>query len=346
MAAMLYEAVELERPVCLYSHHGLEFPCNLEYLEQLRERGFVVSVVNPFLEYFDLMERGISFLTRKDPWCVPMLVGTGILEWLQAQGAKSPREGVMFRGMSGSEYSRKFHTRLEHYSRLDLPTCNPVLSFTTDEILETIRRRYDLPLNPIYEHMGRTYCICCYTSDARRQEYSNSHFPDVCARYYGQIERLLFDNGLLDKAGLLPEHKTKEEKLGRHGFVHWNRIKAQNVPGAVRRRNRSGLVVYRIREASWIDTKHLLPVRGNWSVKGTEIRFWNVEEKTADSLIKRMINWFCVVECFRARHFDRENKVLRIDGCVQCGHCLRLTFCMGWQHRFWRRVIVEENSRG
>jgi hypothetical protein len=25
---------------------------------------------------------------------------------------------------------------------------------------------------------------------------------------------------------------------------------------------------------------------------------------------------------------------------------LRLTFCMGWQHRFWRRVIVEGESHG
>ena len=180
MTAMLYEAVESEKPICMYSHHGLEFSSNLEYLEELKERGFVVSTVSPFLGYFDLMERGISFLTRKDPWCVPMLVGTGILEWLQGQGARSPRDGVMFRGMSGSEYSHKFHTRLELYKRLDLPTFNPILSFTKDEIIEVIRTRYNLPLNPIYEHMGRTYCICCYTSDARRQQYSNQHFPEVC----------------------------------------------------------------------------------------------------------------------------------------------------------------------
>ncbi len=67
MTAMLYEAVGPEKPVCLYSHHALEFPSNLEYLEELKDHGFVVSVVNPFLGYFDLMERGISFLTRKDP---------------------------------------------------------------------------------------------------------------------------------------------------------------------------------------------------------------------------------------------------------------------------------------
>ena len=80
----------------------------------------------------------------------------------------------MFRGMSASEYSHKFHTRLELYTRLDLPTFNPVLSFTTEEIIEVIRGRYGLPLNPIYEHMGRTYCICCYPSDVRRQEESGA----------------------------------------------------------------------------------------------------------------------------------------------------------------------------
>jgi 3'-phosphoadenosine 5'-phosphosulfate sulfotransferase (PAPS reductase)/FAD synthetase len=350
LTAMLYEAVEHEKPTCLYSHHGLEFSSNLDYLEGLKERGFAVSTVNPFLGYFDLMERGIGFLTRKDPWCVPMLVGTGILEWLQTHGAKSPREAVMFRGMSGSEYSHKFHTRLELYKRLDLPTFNPVLSFTTEEIIEVIRGRYGLPLNPIYEHMGRTYCICCYTSDARRQEYSSHHFPDVCARYYGQIENMLFDSGLLDKARLLPEHKTRKEKLDRHGFVHWNRIQAQNVIGAVKRHGRSGSLVYRVRDASWINTKHLQPIRGKWSIHGTEIRFWNLDEKKADSLVKRMINCldcgFCVVECFRGRHFDRQSKTLRIDGCVQCGRCLRLTFCMGWRHRFWRRTIVEGKSDG
>ena len=60
LTAMLYEAVESERPICLYSHHGLEFPSNLDYLEELKERGFAVSTVNPFLGYFDLMERGVE----------------------------------------------------------------------------------------------------------------------------------------------------------------------------------------------------------------------------------------------------------------------------------------------
>jgi len=345
MAAILYEAVDSQQPICLYSHHSLEFSSNLEYLDELKNRGFAVDVVNPFLEYFDLMERGIGFLTRKDPWCVPMLVGTGILGWLQAQGAKSPREAVMFRGMSGSEYSHKFHTRLELYKRLDLPTFNPILSFTKDEIIEIIKTRYGLPLNPIYQHMDRTYCICCYTSDTRRQEYSNRHFPKVCARYYAQIEQMLFGSGLIDQVTLLPEHKTRVEKLDRHGFVHWNRIKAQNVIGAVKRIGKSGSLVYHIREANWIDTKHLQPVKGKWSLQGTELRFWSIKEKVADGLIKRMINCldcgFCTVECFPCRYFDRQAKVLRIHGCIQCGRCLRLKFCMGWKHRFWRRVIVE-----
>jgi 3'-phosphoadenosine 5'-phosphosulfate sulfotransferase (PAPS reductase)/FAD synthetase len=349
MAAMLYEAVD-SRPICLYSHHTLEFSSNLDYLDELRNYGFALDIVNPFLEYFELMDRGIGFLTRKDPWCVPMLVGTGILAWLQSQGAKSPREGVMFRGMSGSEYSHKFHARLECYRRLDLPTFNPVLSFTKEEIIEVIKTRYGLPLNPIYQHMDRTYCICCYTSDAKRQEYSGRNFPEVCARYYGQIEHMLFDSGLIDKVPLLPEHKTREEKLGRHGFVHWNRIKAQNIIGAVKHRSQSGLLSYGIREASWIDIKHLQPAKGKWSLRGTELRFWDIKEKTADVLIKRMINCldcgFCTVECFPYRHFDRDAKVLRIQGCIQCGRCLRLKFCMGWKHRFWRRIIVEDKSHG
>jgi 3'-phosphoadenosine 5'-phosphosulfate sulfotransferase (PAPS reductase)/FAD synthetase len=350
MTAMLYEAVAPEKPICLYSHHGLEFPVNLGYLEELRDRGFAIKIVNPFLEYFDLMERGIGFLTRKDPWCVPMLVGTGIIEWLQEQGARSPREAVMFRGMSGSEYSHKFHTKLELYRRLDLPTFNPVLSFTKDEIIEVVKSRYGLPLNPIYQHMDRTYCICCYTSDARRQVYSQGQFPEVCTRYYSQIERMLFGSGLIEKAHLRPEHRTVEEKLQRHGFVHWNRIRAQNVVGAVKRRPHAGVLVYRIRELHWIDTKHLAPLKGNCRVQGNEVRFWKVDEKKSDATIKRMMNClncgFCVVECFRGRHFDRKSKVLRIEHCVQCGRCLRVKFCMGWKHRFWRRIIVEESSHG
>ncbi len=102
LAAMVYEALEPMRPICLYAHHDMEFPTNLEYLERLRERGFAVETVHPFLSYFELMDRGIGFITLKDAWCVPMLVGTGLLDWLQRQGARSPREGVMFRGMSSS----------------------------------------------------------------------------------------------------------------------------------------------------------------------------------------------------------------------------------------------------
>ena len=88
------------------------------------------------------------------------------------------------------------------------------------------------------------------------------------------------------------------------------------------------------------------PVDGKWVRVGNEIRFWDVQEKIADILIKRMINCldcgFCMVECFPCRQFDRTTKRLRIVGCIQCGKCLRLKFCMGWRHRFWRRVIVED----
>jgi len=345
MAAMIYEAVEPEKLPCLYVHHDLEFPVNLEYLAELKDRGFATEVVNPYLGYFELTDRGIGFLTLRDPWCVPMFIGTGLLDWLKHRGARGPREGIMFRGMSGSEYSRKFHAGLELYTRLDLPCFNPILNFTKEEIIEVVKDRYGLPLNPIYDHMDRTYCICCYTSDMRRQAYSGKHYSQVCKRYYDHIEKLLFKSGLIDKSNLDPAYKTREEKLDRHGFVYWRRQKAQDVAGAVKRRFASGVLMYRIRKSDWIATKHLHPVDGRWARMGDEIRFWNVPEKAADTLIKRMINCldcgFCVLECFPCRHFDRDSKSLQIVGCIGCGKCLKLKFCMGWRHRFWRRVIVE-----
>jgi len=348
LAAMLYEAVEPEKPPCLYVHHELEFPINLEYLEQLEGRGFSVQTLRPFLEYFELTDRGIGFLTLADAWCIPMLIGTGLLEWLRQQGATSPRAAVMFRGMSGSEYSRKWHSEIELYRRLDILCINPLLGFTKDEILEILQSRYKLPLNPIYEHMDRTYCICCHTSDSQRQAYSAEHFPEVCEQYYGHVEKLLFESGLINEGKVEPRYKTREEKLDRHGFVYWRRLKAQDVVGAIKRRFPSGALTYGIRDSGWIETKHLRPVDGRWTRAGNEIRFWNVQESVADVLIKRMINCldcgFCMVECFPCRRFDRTTKTLQIDGCIQCGKCLRLKFCMGWRHRFWRRIIVEEKT--
>lgn len=55
--------------------------------------------------------------------------------------------------MSGTEYSHKFHSVIEKYDRLKLPTMNPILKFTKEEILQTLDERYHLPLNPVYEHM-------------------------------------------------------------------------------------------------------------------------------------------------------------------------------------------------
>ncbi len=345
MAAMIYEAIAPDKLPCLYVHHNFEFPENLDYLAELKDREFAVEALNPFLEYFELTERGIGFLTLVDAWCVPMLVGTGLLDWLKRKGARGPREGIMFRGMSGSEYSRKFHTGLELYKRLDLPCFNPLLEFSKEDIIEIIKDRYGLPLNPVYKHMDRTYCICCYTSDRRRQTYSGQRYPQVCDRYYGHIEKLLFDSGLIDQSNLAPEYKTREEKLERHGFVYWRRQKTQDVLGAVKRRLSSGALVYHIRKSEWIAIKHLKPVDGRWVRVGNEIRFWDVSERIADILIKRMINCldcgFCMVECFPCRQFDRATKSLQIAGCIQYGKCLRLKFCMGWRHRFWRRVIVE-----
>lgn len=345
MAAMIYEAISPDKLPCLYVHHNLEFPSNFDYIEELRDHGFTIEVLNPFLEYFELTERGIGFPTLIDAWCVPMLIGTGLVDWLKQKGATGPREGVMFRGMSGSEYSRKFHSSVELYRRLDLPCFNPILDFKTEEILEVIRERYGLPLNPIYNHMNRTYCICCYTSDKRRQVYSEEHYPHVCERYYRHIKELLFDSGLIEKSNVPPEYRTAEEKLHRHGFVYWRRQKTQDVVGAIKEKLSTHTLVYHIRKSEWIDTKHLKPVDGNWARINNELRFWNVAEKKADTLIKRMINCldcgFCMVECFSCRQFDKAAKSLRVEGCIRCGKCIRLKFCMGWRHRFWRRIIVE-----
>lgn len=169
----------------------------------------------------------------------------------------------------------------------------------------------------------------------------------MCQRYYGHIENLLFDSGLIDKSNIAPEYKTRQEKLQRHGFIYWRRHKEQDVIGAIKYRLSSGVLVYHIRESDWIATKHLKPLDGKWNKIGNEIRFWDVSEKTADIVIKRMINCldcgFCMVECFPCRQFDRVTKTLRIEGCIQCGKCLRLKFCMGWHHRFRRRVIVNDS---
>ena len=60
----------------------------------MKESGFAVEVVRPFLQYFELLERGIGFLTLKDAWCRPMLIGTGLIEWLQKKGAiRNPYHG-------------------------------------------------------------------------------------------------------------------------------------------------------------------------------------------------------------------------------------------------------------
>ena len=344
VAAMVYEAVAPERPVCLYSHHDLEFSSNLEYLKIMQDY-FDIQMVHPFLNYFELMDRGIGFLTLQDPWCVPMLVGTGILDWLQKNGFKSPETAFMFRGMSGAEYSNKFHATLEFYKRLNLPTMNPLLHFQKDEIYTVIKERYHLPLNPIYKHMDRTYCICCYTSDNKRQEYSGFHYPEICSKYYSQIDSLLFGSGLVERSSLMPKFKTREEKICNHGFVHWMRTKEQNKIGAVKYRLSGGGIVYVIRDESWIKIKHLIPVEGKWIRKGAQITFWNLPERITDCLIKRMINCldcgFCVVECFHSRHFNRETRELKLTNCLKCGKCLSLEFCMGWKHRFWRRIIVE-----
>jgi len=347
MASIIYEALENENEhlTCLYSHHDLEYKTNLEYLDLLKERGFLIEIRRPFLEYFELINRGIGFLTLVNAWCIPLLIGTSILEWLQQAGAKTPRKGVMFRGISGGEYSHRFHSYLELNKTLNLPCFNPMLEFTTEEIIELVKNRYGLPLNPIYQYMNRTYCICCYTLDERSQAYCRQHYPEEYNRYYRQIEEMIFDSGLITKVHQDEKFKTREEKLYRHGFAHWHRIRAQNLPGAIKQKLASGELFYHIRNNEWINTKHLAPVRGKWIRKKDEIRFWNVPERVADTLVKRMINCldcgFCVVECFQCRRFDRKTKTLKIEGCIQCGRCLSLKYCMGWRHRFWRRIIVD-----
>ena len=307
-----------------------------------------VSMEDWKADAFAVAENQTASVAEWDIWCIPLLIGTGLFDWLRDQGAASVREAVMFRGMSGSEYSHSLHGRLELYKHLDMPCFNPMLRFSRDEILETIRLRYALPLNPVYRHMNRSYCICCYTSDAKRQLYRGRLFPRVCHKYYRQIEELLFDSGLVDKSCTEERFMSREEKLDRHGFVHWRRAPEQCSVAAVKRHLPSGAVQYVIRDKSLIDLKHLKPLQGRWLHDGNEIRFWDVREKSADTVMRRMLNCvncgFCMVECFPCRRFDKKKRTLRIEACTECGKCLQLKFCMGWKHRFWRRDIGRKES--
>lgn len=345
LTAIMYEALDNYPIECIYSHHPLEFPENLDYANKLIEKGFNIKIRTPFLNYFELMDRGISFLTLYDPWCVPYLVGTALLEWLQEKGASSAKQGVMFRGMSGSEVSHKWHSKLELYSRLNLPCFNPLLNYIKEEIFQIIKFRYNLPLNPIYNYMDRSYCICCYTSDKKRQNYSIKNFPDIYNKYYQQIESLLFDSGLINKCNIEIKYKSKEEKLIKHGFIYWKHSKKQDTVSALKIKISKNVISYQIKDKELINVKHLKPLKGNWLINDNEIRFWNVPERVTDILIKRMINCldcgFCVVECFLVRKYDRLNKSLIIGDCIKCGKCLTLKYCMGWKHRFWRRTISE-----
>jgi ferredoxin len=174
-------------------------------------------------------------------------------------------------------------------------------------------------------------------------EYSKQRFPDECAKYYQQIEALLFNSGLIDQIESDEKMLSKEEKLDRHGFVHWRRRKEQEQVGAVKTKQGSDSISYIIRNPEWIAEKHLEPLKGKWIRKGNEICFFDVAEEAADTVIKRMINCidcgFCSMQCMQSRIFDRTQKRLEVRGCTQCGKCLSLKHCMGWQHRFWRRVI-------
>lgn len=348
LAAMLYEAVEEESPPCLHVKHDFQLPTDSWYLDMLRERGFDIQVLHPFLEYFELIDRGIGFPTKTEPWCIPMLIGSAFLEWLRLRGAPGPRAGVMFRGVSGSEWSRKYHAPLEVYQRLDLPTVNPILLFETDEIITVLRQRYGLPLNPLYDKVSRTYCICCYAPDRQRQAYAEAQFPSVHSQFYGHIEQCLFGSDLIEPSRVPKRYRTRQEQLGEHGFMHWRRSPRQDAVGAVKRRLRGDALSYTVREPRWIDAKHFRPVAGRWARVGNDIRFWDTPERQADAIMKRMLNCldcgFCMVQCFSCRQFDRDAGELRIEGCLQCGKCLNLRYCMGWKHRFWRRVIVEAND--
>ena len=323
----------------------LQIPTDQEYLASLHNRGFDVEVLAPFLGYFELVQRGIGFLTKTEPWCIPMLIGTGFLEWLQTRGARSPRAALMFRGISGSEWSRRYHAGLELYAHLDLPCVNPLLGLSKQDMLEVVSKRYGLPLNPVCAHLSRTYCICCYAPDSRRQAYSFKRFPVVCAQFYGHIEQCLFESGLVNSDRVPAEYRTKEHQLMKHGFMHWRRLPRQDSAGAVKRRLKGGGFVYAVRNRENVDQKHMLPVAGNHAIIGNEIRFWNVPERVADSLPKRIMTCldcgFCAVQCLPCRRFDQKTKRLQIEGCTQCGSCLNLKYCMGWRQRFWRRTIVE-----
>jgi hypothetical protein len=54
---------------------------------------------------------------------------------LRDAGAAGTQEAVMFRGMSGSEYSHSLHQRLEFYKHLNMPCFNPMLRFSKEEII-------------------------------------------------------------------------------------------------------------------------------------------------------------------------------------------------------------------
>ncbi len=161
----------------VYIKSPLEFKQTIRYVESFPE----VEIIGFNKDFFEL-SRKLCIPSRRMKWCCTVYKLTPIAIYNRKNNIKYNIRGVRRAESSSRENYDEIEDELFPWT-----TINPILDWTDKDVWRYIRK-YNLPINPLYQLMNRVGCWCCPFNSKKDWGAARDMMPAEYKKFKNLIE--------------------------------------------------------------------------------------------------------------------------------------------------------------
>jgi phosphoadenosine phosphosulfate reductase len=311
----------------VFANTSIEFDETLEYVNAVEDfYGIKIDVVKAPVTFLGMIDT-VDLPSRRFRWCCEVFKFGPLGKY-----AIDKQLYGFFTGLRHDESRRRKKYDVEDTNPVVLTKqINPIIEWKEQDVWNYIKK-YNLVINPLYEHFDRVGCWCCpYRSDDEWEIIKQIH-PDKAE---------IFERKLLNFAEKM-SIKDKNEFVDKRGWRSWASPSRKITIGAYSpckavHNGKIDIILSLENEDQSKRIIKMLPVlTDNFFQINKRIRVTiNKDEKTKlNILVEKALNCVSCGACLSlcrsgALHLDDKSVVVNDEKCVHCEKCIRTNILRG-----------------
>jgi len=301
----------------------IEFDETLQYVNIISNfYGIKIDIVKAPIDFFEIV-RKIGFPSRRSRWCCDVFKFGPLSCYAIKNKVKCFITGLR----SDESIKRKSYNMIDKNPLVPVTQLNPLLDWTEEEIWAYIKK-YNLPINPLYNDFIRLGCWCCPFKRAEEYKKIESLYPDLFYKLKSELKLYA------EKIGIT----NLNEFIENYGWTSYiSPIERVQAGFSIINEDENEYQISFIKENQTNDLIGLIPILTNnyeISDKGRKIKIpSSVSYGKIKILIEKAINCICCGACLSTCKYNalkiRNGKIEVNGNCVHCLECLRTNLLRG-----------------